>query len=230
MSDYVVDPEDHLALIISVLKSLKVSSDQWEDLYQEGFLGLDHAAKNYDRKKGVQFSTYACKCIRGSVLRAIDTSMNFDMMPVPVHLREKKTKIKRLTRKARTRNLTRKEKKLISRYNTPNFRSYRIDNTRLSQLHNGKPTNNPVYREVSDRMVVEEDHLDRLWKEELLNIATDLSRTDPNIRAFMLHKIHGKTLNEVEGIMGLSYEAVRKKAIVGLQRLRAILKDRYEVG
>lgn len=39
-----------------------------EDLIQWGLMGLWHAAQRFDASRGLQFSTYACNCIRGYIL------------------------------------------------------------------------------------------------------------------------------------------------------------------
>lgn len=43
----------------------------WDDLYQEGFLGLLHAIRHYEHDHNAKFSTYAIRCIRGYALRSI---------------------------------------------------------------------------------------------------------------------------------------------------------------
>lgn len=46
-----------------------------EDLYQEGMVGLYSAIGAYDLSSGTNFSTYAYKCIRNSVLDAVKKSL-----------------------------------------------------------------------------------------------------------------------------------------------------------
>lgn len=50
-----------------------------DDLFQEGLLGLDNAAKRYDEDNNASFKTYASVCIRNrilSALRACNTEKN----------------------------------------------------------------------------------------------------------------------------------------------------------
>lgn len=44
-------------------------SHSWEDMYQEGFLGLCKASEKFDPKRGYKFSTYAIRCIINRIYR-----------------------------------------------------------------------------------------------------------------------------------------------------------------
>lgn len=48
-----------------------------EDLYQEGMVGLYSAIGCYDLSSGVNFSTYAYKCIRNAVIDAVKKSLGY---------------------------------------------------------------------------------------------------------------------------------------------------------
>jgi RNA polymerase sigma factor (sigma-70 family) len=45
-----------------------------EDLFQEGLIGLDNAARRFDYRRGVKFSTYAVPWIRKAITEAIEKS------------------------------------------------------------------------------------------------------------------------------------------------------------
>ncbi len=67
------DVLDNMGLVYMVAHSGK---KRWtnhlihfEDLISEGTLGLIHALERFDPAKGYEFSTYASKCIRGSILQ-----------------------------------------------------------------------------------------------------------------------------------------------------------------
>lgn len=49
----------------------------YDELVDAGILGLLHAAKNYNPQLGIQFSTYAYKCIRGAILNRIRNYKKF---------------------------------------------------------------------------------------------------------------------------------------------------------
>lgn len=43
-----------------------------EDLQQEGRIGLLYAVRNYKESEGVKFATYACRCIKNQILKAVE--------------------------------------------------------------------------------------------------------------------------------------------------------------
>jgi len=63
--------QDYLPLIKSVASRYKKERVSFEDLIQEGFLGLLEAKKRFDPSKKVKFSTYAFYWIKKKILEAI---------------------------------------------------------------------------------------------------------------------------------------------------------------
>lgn len=64
-----------------------------EDIMQEGFIGLLHAADLYDPERGFRFKTYATWWIEQRMRRAI--SNDDRLIRLPVHIHEKVSKIRR---------------------------------------------------------------------------------------------------------------------------------------
>jgi RNA polymerase primary sigma factor len=88
--------ERNLRLVVSVAKRYRGMGLPFEDLIQEGNLGLIKAAERFDPEMGNRFSTYAIWWIRQAMRRAIEDKGR--AIRLPVHTGEK-------TRKAaRTRN------------------------------------------------------------------------------------------------------------------------------
>lgn len=66
--------ESNMNLVYLVLRQMNLVSDnEFEDLVQEGSLGLVKACNTYDPSKGFKFSTYACICIRNNILMYLRT-------------------------------------------------------------------------------------------------------------------------------------------------------------
>ncbi len=63
--------QDYLPLVKSVASRYKKEGVSFEDLVQEGFLGLLEAKKRFDPSKKIKFSTYAFYWIKKKILEAI---------------------------------------------------------------------------------------------------------------------------------------------------------------
>lgn len=61
--------EGNLRLVLSVLKRFYNKTDNMDDLFQVGCVGLIKAIDNFDLSYGVQFSTYAVPMILGEIRR-----------------------------------------------------------------------------------------------------------------------------------------------------------------
>ncbi len=74
--------ESNLKLVISIAKKYIKSGISFEDLIQEGNIGLIKAAKKFDPSLGYKFSTYSCWWIRNQIERAIYNKKNLIRVPL----------------------------------------------------------------------------------------------------------------------------------------------------
>jgi RNA polymerase primary sigma factor len=84
-------------LVVSIARRYMWSKLTFDDLFQEGLLGLIIGAEKYDHSLGYRFTTYATWWIRQAITRAISNTS--EAIRVPVHVQEVMAKIRAYLKK-----------------------------------------------------------------------------------------------------------------------------------
>jgi RNA polymerase primary sigma factor len=83
--------QDHLYIASYMARKIKNNALTYEDLYQEGCIGLIKAAEKFDDSRGVKFSTYANWWVKQAIYDALTSKSR--TIRLPSHIVSLKLKI-----------------------------------------------------------------------------------------------------------------------------------------
>jgi RNA polymerase primary sigma factor len=84
--------EHNLKLVVAVAKDFRNQGIAFQDLIQEGNIGLVRAVEKFDYRRGFKFSTYAIWWIRQALIRAIQNQSR--TIRIPSHLHEELRRVR----------------------------------------------------------------------------------------------------------------------------------------
>ncbi len=214
-------------LVISVAKQCRNSGVPFQDLIQEGNIGLMRATSKFDYHLGFKFSSYATWWIRQAMARAVADQARTIRVPVHMHeqiirfFRARQQLTQRLGRNPTVEELAR----VLGGSPTRLERLIRV--ARLS-LSLEAPANHEGHLALGDFVEDEEaptpDDLASLslLQEHLEEVFQSLSPREAHVLRLRYGLLDGKeyTLNEIGTKLGVSRERVRQVQARAMERLR----------
>ena len=219
--------EKNLRLTVSVAKKYRGQGLPFEDLIQEGNIGLIKAADKYDPEKGTRFSTHATWWIRQSIQRALGDKGR--EIRLPAHMNEKLRKIRKAQGElvaALHREPTREEISRRLGWEENKVRAVLEAVPEVSSLHQPLGSESGARRLVD--LVEEQDSHDTDLRESLQ--LQEAMRRLPERERLVLVRRYGldkegtkATVRELSARLGISEKAVRRAQRRAEQLLRTLL-------
>ena len=220
-------------LVISVAKKYMGRGVPFQDLIQEGNIGLIRAAKKFDYRRGHKFSTYATWWIRQAVTRAIADQGR--TIRVPVHMGDQINKLLRIQHQL-TQRLGRDPsvEELAEALDVPAKKVENMIQVARRPLSLETPTDDEEDSTLGDFVqdyespAPDETATYNLLREQLGEVLDGLPPREVRILQLRYGLLDGQayTLEEVGSKMGVTRERVRQIEAQALSRLRHPLVSR----
>ena len=226
----------NLRLVITVARKYRLGGLPFEDLIQEGNLGLMKAVDRYDHRRGLRFSTYATWWIRHKVGRAIAEKSR--TIRLPVHIVDSRQRLSRVRRELASRlGRAPTSQELADATELPIAKietlEGRLPDKRMSLDQpmgdqDGDRSRMDIFRDPEDEEISPLDALEA--KTTAVLVRELVSRLKP-IEADVLRLRFGleddkeRTLQSVAGKYGLSRERIRQIQEEAFSKMRRMLRS-----
>ena len=224
----------NLKLVVSIAKRYSVNTMTFEDLVEEGNLGLMRAIDKFDSSAGYKFSTYAIWWIRQAIRRAIDEKSK--EIKIPIHCSEKIRKYKNAVSDLELElNRAPSKEEIADRLDTKVSKITQLESaintTNIVSINSLVGDDSELEEFISDDISVEEKVNNNLLNEEIKLLFIECGLTFRETEVLILRNgindQNPMTLDELSKIYGCTRERVRQieyKAYKKIKNSKAIKK------
>lgn len=211
--------EGNLKLVLSILKAYKSRTDNMDDLFQVGCVGLIKAIENFDLSFDVKFSTYACPMIIGEVKRFLR-----DNNSVRISRSIKDTAYKILKKKEEITATQGKEPSIERLSKELELSEYEICKA-LDSLKDTVSMYEPIYNDGGDTIYLVDQIEDKEKTNEHLENNIMLKEAISNLKErekyiIMERYFMGKTQLELASEIGISQAQISRLEKNGLENIK----------
>ena len=202
--------EGNLRLVLSVIKRFSSSSENQDDLFQIGCVGLIKAIDNFDASLGVKFSTYAVPMIIGEIKRFLRDNAS----SIRVSRSLKDTAYKAIQAKETLVKRNQKDPTIEEIASEIGISKEDVVYA-MDSIQSPMSLYEPVYNDGGDALYVMDQISDKKNKEEnwveRLSISDALKKLNNREREIIrLRFFDGKTQMEVADLIGISQAQVSR--------------------
>ena len=211
--------QGNLKLVLSILKKYNNRTDNMDDLFQIGVVGLIKAIDNFDLDKEVKFSTYAVPMILGEIRRYLRDSGS-----IRVARSMKDIAYRAMKAKEQLTNLYGKEPSIAEISKEIELSEYEVS-TALDSMKDTVSMFEPIYNDGGDTIYLAdqlEDKNDNHYSLDMKIALNDAMKKLKDKERYILYEryIYGKTQLELAQEIGISQAQISRLEKNGLERLK----------
>ncbi len=212
----------NLKLVLSILRKFNNRTDNMDDLFQVGCIGLIKAIDNFDLKHEVRFSTYAVPMILGEVKRYLR-----DNNSIRIARSIKDIAYKALTIKEKLTNASGKEPSVEMIAKELGLTEYEVSNA-INSMKDTISMFEPIYNDGGDTIYLADqlgDEGKNYYSQEVHIALNDaLTKLKEKERYIIYSRyIVGKTQMELAGEIGISQAQISRLEKSGLENIRKMI-------
>ena len=212
----------NLKLVLSIIKNYNNRTDNMDDLFQIGCIGLIKAVDNFDLSHGVKFSTYAVPMILGEVKRYLR-----DNNSVRIARSIKDTAYKVAKEIERLTSLYGKEPSTSMLCNSLNLTEYEL-NLVLNSLKESVSMFEPIYSDGGDIIYLcdqlEDKSNNNYCLEDKISLNDALNKLKDKEKYIINSRyVYGKTQMELSEELGISQAQISRLEKSGLDNIKRMI-------